>query len=87
LVKLDLGRTRRGLVLAGVAAAVPLEDLDGGGLARSVRPEHGEDLAALDGQVETVDGALGTVVLAQVAYVDRGFRCHAASLAVAGPPA
>ena len=34
--------------LAGVGAPVALEDLDGGGLARAVRPEQAEDLADRD---------------------------------------
>src|SRR5690606_31344296 len=56
-------------VLARVAVAEPLEDLDGRRLAGAVRAEDREDLAALDPQVDAVHGALGAVALAQAADV------------------
>src|SRR5262249_54783021 len=58
--------------LAAVAGAVPLQDLDRGGLARPVRPEQGEDLAPADVQVDAVHGPHARVGLHQPAHVHRG---------------
>ena len=48
---------------AGVGGAVALEDLDGRGLARAVRPEQAEHLADADREVEPVDGRAIAVAL------------------------
>ena len=58
--------------LAGGPLAVPLEDLDGRGLAGAVRPEEREDLAVLDRQVDALDGLELAVRLAQPFDDDRG---------------
>ena len=42
--------------LAGVGAAVALEDLDRGRLAGAVGAEEAEDLAAVDGEVDALEG-------------------------------
>ena len=47
--------------LSGVGPAVTLEDLDGGGLARAVRPEQSEHFARADFEVELVDRACEAV--------------------------
>jgi hypothetical protein len=60
--------------LAGAPRAEALEDLDGGRLARAVRPEEGEDLTARDVQVDSRDGLDVAVALAQAANLDDGFR-------------
>ena len=47
---------------AGVRPAEPEHEVEGGGLARAVRPEQGEGLADVDRLVDTadrVDGAVG----------------------------
>ena len=48
------------------------QDLDGRGLARAVRPEQGEDLALVDGQVDAVQDGLLPVRLAQAGRGHRG---------------
>ena len=62
--------------VAGVGAAVALEDLDGGGLARTVRPEEAEHLTGVDGEREPVDGPGGAVALLERGDVDRVRRVH-----------
>jgi hypothetical protein len=57
--------------LAAVAGAVPLQDLDRGGLSRPVGPEQGEDLAPADVQVDAVHGPHAGVGLHQPAHVHR----------------
>ena len=54
------------------AAAVALEDLDGGRLAGAVGAEQAEDLAALDLEGEPAHGLDRAVGLAQVGDLDRG---------------
>ena len=41
---------------AGIGAPIALEHLDGGRLARPVRPEEGRDGAGLGGEAHAVDG-------------------------------
>ena len=53
--------------LASRAPPVALEDLDGGRLARPVRPEQPEDLAALDLEREAAHGLDRAIGLVQVA--------------------
>src|SRR6185437_7438946 len=62
--------------LAGRPRTEALEDLDGRGLARAVGPEEGEDLAALDLEVDPRDGVDLAVALAQP--LDGDDRLHAA---------
>ncbi len=50
---------------AGVALAVPLQDLDRGGLARPVGPEQGEHLTPADLEVDAPHGHEGPVGLGQ----------------------
>jgi hypothetical protein len=57
---------------AAVAGPVALEDLDGRGLPGAVRAEHGEDLPALDVQVDPPDRLHAAVRLRQTAHLDRG---------------
>ena len=59
--------------LAPVGLAQPLEDLDGRGLARTVRAEQAEDLALRDVEVDAVDGLDVAVALGQAADADDGF--------------
>ena len=56
--------------LAAVAVAEALEDLDGRRLAGAVRAEQGEHLAALDLEVDAVDGVAAAVGLAQAGHAD-----------------
>ena len=54
------------------------EYLNGGGLASAVRPEQSEDLALVNGEVESVDGVLVAVGLAETRNRDGRFgtgRC------------
>src|SRR4029077_13786468 len=55
---------------AGVAVAVPLEDLDSRRLARPVRAEQAEDLARLDGEVDAPDRLEVAVGLSQALHLD-----------------
>ena len=55
--------------LAGRAHPEALEDLDGGGLARAVRPEQREHLAAPGGERDAVEHVLGAVPHPQVADI------------------
>ena len=55
----------------GVCSAQPLEDLDGGGLARAVRAEQPEQLALLDRERDAVQYLRRAVPLLQVAHFDR----------------
>ena len=77
---------------AGGAVAVALEDLDRGCLPRAVGPEQGEDLAAVDLQVDPGDRLDRAVPLVQTSHGDRVGGTvgsgHGSSLphAVAGPP-
>src|SRR6202007_1870703 len=57
--------------VAGVAAAVALEDLCGRRLARAVRTEQCEDFAGLDAQIDAAHGFERTVRLAEPFDVDR----------------
>jgi hypothetical protein len=52
------------------AQPVPLEDLDGGRLARAVRPEEGERLAAMDVEGDAPQGGGRAVGLLEVAHAD-----------------
>jgi hypothetical protein len=54
----------------GVALAVALEDLDRRRLARTVRPQQPEDLAALDVEVDPAHGLDAPVGLLQVSHLD-----------------
>ena len=72
----QLGRTLRRVVpqdrhVPRRAVPIALEDLDGGRLAGAVRPEEGEDLAGVDGQVDPGDGLDVAVRLAEVRDDDR----------------
>jgi hypothetical protein len=58
--------------LASVPLPVSPHDLDGGGLARAVRPEQGEDLATLDIEVDPAQRCHIAVALAQ--SPDAGLR-------------
>ena len=61
--------------LAGVGAAMALEDLDQRGLAGAVGAEHGEHLAAAHGEVEAVERLHPAVIgLAHAADLDGGLR-------------
>jgi len=60
--------------LATRTLAVALEDLDRRRLARTVRPEQAEHLAALHGDVDPAHGLVLAVALAQVPHLDRGAR-------------
>ncbi len=62
--------------LALGARTVPLEDLDRRGLARAVRPEQAEDLAAVDRHVDPTQRLEVAVALAQPADLDRGSGCY-----------
>jgi hypothetical protein len=73
--------------LAGVPGAEPLEDLDRGGLPGPVGAQDCDDLAALHGQVQAVDGALGAVVLVQPAHEDGGLGGRGHGISLAAPPA
>jgi uncharacterized protein (DUF2141 family) len=64
--------------LAGGARAEALEDLDRRRLARAVRPEEGEDLAALHLEVDPGDRVQVAVALLQPANGDD--RLHASSV-------
>ena len=68
--------------LAGVGAAVALEDLDERRLAGAVGTEQGEQLAAADREVDAVERLHGAVGLAHAADLDGGLGvdkggCHA----------
>src|SRR5690606_34900206 len=52
------------------------EDVDGGGLPGSVGAEQGEDLAALDDEIEVLDHRLRAERLAQVLRLEGGCRGH-----------
>ena len=56
---------------AGIGRAQALEDLDGGGLAGAVGPEHPEHLAPAHLEGDAVHRLDLAVALAQVAHVDR----------------
>src|SRR5439155_25854880 len=56
--------------IAGRRADQPGQDLDGGRLASTVRPEEAEHLAGLDGKGEIVEGDLPSVDLAQATRHD-----------------
>jgi hypothetical protein len=60
---------------AGVAGPVALEDLDGRGLPGTVRAEDGEDLPALDQQVDPPHRLHAAVRLRQAVHLDRGPTC------------
>ena len=62
--------------VARVRTAVSLEDLDGGGLAGTVRPERSEHLAVADLEGKTVNGAGGSVALLERDDFDRERRVH-----------
>jgi hypothetical protein len=73
--------------LASMPLPVSRHDLDGGGLARAVRPEQGEDLATLDIEVDPAQRCHIAVALAQSSDADCS-RCrfrHKAS--ISGPDA
>ena len=65
--------------LAGVGRAEALQDLDGGGLAGAVGPENGDDLAAVDLEVDAAHDLAVAVGLAQAADAD-----HRRALGAAG---
>jgi hypothetical protein len=68
--------------LAGGAVAVSLEDLDRRALARPVRAEQGEGLAAEDVEAHAVEGRELAVGLAQVANAHRDVGlCHVSTVA------
>ena len=58
---------------------MPFEDLDRCRLARAVRPEQGEHLAAFDAQVDAAHGFKLAVALPQPPHLDDSFA-HAAIL-------
>jgi hypothetical protein len=58
---------------AAIGLAQSLEDLDGRGLARPVRPEESEDLALRDVEVDAVDGLHVAVSLGEATDADDGF--------------
>ena len=58
---------------AGVGRGESFQDLDGRGLAGAIRAEEAEAFAALDDEVEAVDGFHVGKVLPQVAAGDRCF--------------
>ena len=58
---------------SSIGAAVPLDDLDGGGLARPVRAEHDGDPSLLGGETETIDRTNGAVVDDEIVHLHR--RC------------
>src|SRR3954469_25769031 len=60
--------------VAGAPLAVALEDLDRGGLARAVRPEQSEYLAAPHRERHTAHGLELAIALAQAVYLDSHFR-------------
>jgi hypothetical protein len=62
--------------VAGVALAVPLEDLEDGRLACSVRAEEGDDLAGRHGQVHAAHRLHLFVALSQATNVDHGGKQH-----------
>src|SRR5205823_10075281 len=62
--------------LAGIRPPVALEDLDGRGLAGSVRAEQAEDLARLDGQRQAVERAHGAIAFAEPGDFDGWARRH-----------
>ena len=53
------------LDLPGIGLAVALEDLHGGGLAGTVRAPQGEDLAAVDGEVDAQQDRASAVGLVE----------------------
>ncbi len=55
---------------APVGRAIALDDLDGRGLARAVRPEQGHDLAGLDPERHAVDDGSSAVTLHQAIDLD-----------------
>src|SRR4029450_7751139 len=72
----DLGRIAKNIDssdsgLPFVRARESRQDLDGRGLARSVRSEQPEDRAGLDGEVESRQGAHLAVGFAETARLDR----------------
>ena len=69
--------------LARGRCLVALEDLDDRGLAGAVRPEQGEDLAALHFEVDASHGLDGAEVLAQPVY--RHSQVHGGKATQAGP--
>ena len=66
--------------LARVPGAEPLQDLQDGGLARAVRAEQREDLAAADGEAHAADGRHRAVALAQPGHGERGRSCAVAAM-------
>ncbi len=72
---------------AGVAAPVPLQDLDRGALARSVRSEQREDLASAYLQVKAVHGDVSRIFLTQSLHGDRKLVSHAFNYAGSVPDA
>jgi len=65
----------------GGGGSVALQDLDGGGLARAVRPEQGEHLAGSDVEIDALQHDAIPVLLAQVADLDRPPRyAHVAKI-------
>src|SRR5205823_4994151 len=58
------------LHVAGIPAAVALEDLDGRRLARAVRAEQGEDLAGLDREVDPAERLVVAVALPEARHDD-----------------
>ena len=66
---------------AGVAPAVPLENLEHRRLARAVRAEHGHDLALAHLEVDSAHRLEAAVALVQPADVDDGGQGHPQQLA------
>src|SRR5215210_1307982 len=70
--------------VASRAAPVALEDLDGGGLAGTVRAEEAEDLAALHLERQPAHGLHGPIGLVQIGDL-YGCGCHPARLSGGDP--
>jgi hypothetical protein len=65
---------------AGIGRAIALDDLQGRGLARAVRSQHSQDLAAIDRQADVLDHDAPAVALREPVHHDRrrGGRGHGA---------
>lgn len=61
---------------SGRGPLIALDRLDGGGLARSVRPEQTDDLTRLDPQVQPVDDASAVDLPDEIVHLDRSLRRH-----------
>src|SRR3979411_3286912 len=59
---------------SGIAGAESLQDLNGRGLARAVRPEQGKDFSLRDGKVNALDRYQAGVRLAQALNFDNAAR-------------